>query len=132
MRAQEEVYLTLLKQSKTLKDSLEVQNRLMELRQQIESVDAVLRSQSELAALSTINIEIVGETTLIAEQQNSGWAGESWKAATNAFGGVGRSIGRLGIYAAVFSPIWAPIGLWILWRRRNVKRSRPPVITSDP
>ncbi|MBL8061347.1 MAG: DUF4349 domain-containing protein [Chthonomonas sp.] len=128
MRAQEEVYLNLLKQSRSLKDSLEVQNRLMELRQEIESIDAQLKSQRELASLSTIVLTLRTDVKPVPEDQNEGWAQESWTAATNSLGSVARQMGAQLIGFIVFAPIWLPFAILVWWLvRRNKKPSPPPV-----
>lgn len=127
MRAQEEVYLNLLKQSKTLKDSLEVQNRLMELRQEIESIAAQLKSQTELASLSTIVLTLRTDAKPIPDKQNEGWAQESWTSATNSLASTARGLGSNLITVAVFSPFWLPVGglgWWLI--RRNRKPTPPP------
>lgn len=128
MRAQEEVYLNLLKQSRSLKDSLEVQNRLMELRQEIESITAQLKSQSELASLSTIVLTLRTDVKPIPENQNEGWAQESWTSATNSLGSSARALGSNLITIGVFAPFWLPfaaLGWWIF--RRSKKPVAPPV-----
>ncbi len=129
MRAQEEVYIGLLKQSKTLKDSMAVQDRLMELRQEIESLDAQLKSQSELASLSTIELTMRTDTKPAGDAQSAGWAQESWTAATNSLGAVMRDLGRMIIGLAVFAPIWLPIlGLFVWAIRRAGRKTVPPPV----
>lgn len=126
MRAQEEVYIGLLKQSKTLKDSMAVQDRLMELRQEIESLDAQLKSQSELASLSTIELTMRTDTKPASDAQNAGWAQESWTAATNSLGAVMRDFGRAIIGFAVFAPLWLPVVGLFAWAIRRSGRKPPP------
>ncbi len=129
MRAQEEVYLNLLKQSRTLKDSMAVQDRLMELRQEIESLAAQLKSQSELASLSTIELTLRTDTKPASDAQSAGWAQESWTAATNSLGAVMRDLGRMIIGLAVFAPIWLPLLALFVWAiRRSGRKTVPPPV----
>lgn len=57
-KAVEAQYLEVLKQARTVKDTLEVQEKLGEIRTEIESVEGRLRLLQNQTAFSTINIEI--------------------------------------------------------------------------
>lgn len=127
MREQEAVLVGFLRQSKTLKDSISVNTELSRVRQEIESMDAVRRSQQELASLSTIELSIVSSARMTTRPESSRWAQDAWTASCDALVEVGRALGTIAIGLLVFMPIWGPVvGLiWWLIRRMNKKPAQP-------
>jgi hypothetical protein len=81
----------------------------MNLRSDIESMAAQKASLADLAALSTIELRLVGEAKGMGLTADKTWAQESWNASTSALGSALRVFGSLAIFGAVFSPFWAPI-----------------------
>ncbi len=128
LREQENVLLGFLRQSKTLKDSLAVNTELTRVRQEIESMDAVRRTQEELASLSTISLTLASTARLTTRPDSSKWAGDAWTGSVDALVAVGRALGTLVIGLLVFLPLWGPIagGIWWLSRRKKPV-SKPPV-----
>lgn len=128
MRAQEDSLLLFLKKSTTVKDSLQIQDRIMSLRQEIESMESQLRTQSELADLSTITVSLYNSVRLEDENRTKNWAQESWTHSTNALGSTTRGIGRWAIGLIVFAPIWGPIVAivgYLLYRARRGSPTPP-------
>ncbi len=126
LREQEKVLLGFLRESKSLKDSLAVNQELTRVRQEIESMDAIRRSQEQLAALSTIVVEFRSPAQVVQRSDSKAWANDAWTDSTNSLIGLGRGVGRFGISLLVFAPIWLPLvagGIWWMRRRRNLKPS---------
>ncbi len=122
---QEETLREMLKSTRTVKDMLEVQGRLTDVRTQIEQIAAQRKNMSELAALSTIRLSLLqsSETAPIAPKDQN-WAAEAWAEASTALMGALRKLVTVAIWLVVYSPIWL-VGLvllrlvWKGWRRRT-------------
>lgn len=127
MRAQEEVYLGLLRQSKSLRDSLAVQEQLMRLRQEIESQESILKAQKDQAAMSTLTLEFRSAAAQVPQVPKD-WASEAWNQGVNQLSASSRWLAASLVYGAVIAPLWLPpvvlVGWWI--RRRRKKRGAPP------
>lgn len=115
MRAQEDSFRNMLAKASSQSEGLDLQTRIMELRGQIESLSAQRKATGDLAALSTIELRLVGQTKGIVDTEDKGWAQESWNSATNVLGSVVRGVGTLGIFLLVLAPLWLPIGFFV-WR----------------
>lgn len=119
LSAQEETLREMLKSTRTVKDMLEVQGRLTDIRTQIEQIAAQRKNMAELAALSTIRLSLIqsSETALVAAKDQS-WATEAWGQASSALMGALRKIGTAAIWLIVYSPIWlvALVLLKLAWK----------------
>lgn len=129
MRAQEEVYLRTMHQSNNMKDTISVQDQLMQLRERIEGTEAQLKSQREQAAFSTIKVTIVSATRPMAAAKADNWMVDSFVDSRNGLMVVVSFLGRIAISLAVFAPLWAPVALGAWWWSRRRRRLVPPVIT---
>lgn len=124
MRAQEDVYRRMLSKSNNSQEMMEVQEKLMNLRGMIESLEGQQKSLSGLAALSTIELTLQQSSeSIMASTNDPNWAREAWGGAVGTLGTVARIGGSGLIWALVFSPFWAPI----FWFWRSQRRSRRPV-----
>lgn len=128
MRAQEEVYLRTMRQSGNMKDTITVQDQLMQLRERIEGTEAQLKSQREQAAFSTIKVTIVSATRPMAAAKADNWMVDSFVDSRNGLMVVVSFLGRIAISLAVFAPLWAPVALAAWWWNRRRRRLVPPVI----
>lgn len=128
LREQETVLLGFLRQSKTLKDSLAVNSELTRVRQEIESMDAVRRSQEELASLSTISLTLVSTARFTERPDSSKWAGDAWTGSVESLVAFGRALGTVVIHLLVYVPIWGPVafGIWFFTRRKKSAPKSPP------
>ena len=124
MRAQEDSFRNMLSKASTQNEALDLQTRIMELRGQIESLGAQRKSTGDLAALSTIELSLVGQTKGIVDTEDKGWAQESWNSATNVLGSLVRGLGTIGIFLLVLAPIWLPLGL-LGWRALKGAKAAP-------
>ncbi|KAA9338858.1 DUF4349 domain-containing protein [Adhaeribacter soli] len=71
-QAVEQRYLDLLKQAKTIKDILEIENQLRQIREEIESVQARINYINSQVAYSTVSVEIYENRSEVSEG-NSFW-----------------------------------------------------------
>lgn len=128
MRAQEESYLRSLR-NLPVQSTVQLQDRLMGLRSEIESIEARRRALANRSAMATIQLRLVREATPGAWSNDPDWARESLGASLQALGAVGRALGSMAIFFAVFSPFWAPV-VWFVWRA--IRRSKSAQPTSAP
>jgi len=91
----------------------------MSLRADIESLAAQRAKMADLAALSTFDLTLVGESKGMADHQDNGWAQQSWNSSTSMFVTVFRGLGSFLIFAIVFSPFWVPAAFLI---RRGLRK----------
>lgn len=120
MRAQEEVYRRLLSKSGSQAEMMDVQEKLMNLRGMIESLEGQHKTLSRLAALSSIELTLQqsAEGAALATSDPN-WAKETWGSATGALGNAARVAGSFIIWAVVFSPLWIPV-VW--FARKSIGR----------
>ena len=69
-KAVEERYLELLKQAKTVKDIIEVENQLRQIREEIESTQARINYINQQVSYSTINLQIYENSARQTGDQN--------------------------------------------------------------
>ncbi|HRJ27526.1 MAG TPA: DUF4349 domain-containing protein [Fimbriimonadaceae bacterium] len=124
MRTQEKTYLKFLENARNIEESLKVQDRLMALRADIESLDAQNKTLRQLAQLSTIEITLLSPVRSVSVADDSNWVRDTWTSATNALGGTLAWLMATAIRILVFAPIWVPVLLVIRWVRENRRRKR--------
>ena len=122
MLAQEETFRGMLKRATRLDDVINLQQQLTDLRGQIESMLGQRASLAKQASLSTISLTLTQGAVLRQEPKDPNWLAQTWAESTNQMGGLLRSLAALGIWFAVFSPLWVP-ALWMLVRA--IKSSLP-------
>lgn len=123
MQAEEQAYRSILLNAKKVNDVLDVQSRIMKIRQEIEAAAAQRKGLAELAALSTIELNLVQETAGLSRAQDKNWAKESWNGATSMLGVAIQSLGSFAIFLLVFSPFWIPPILLVVWlSKRSSKK----------
>jgi len=119
IRIEEQQYLTMLRNAKRTGEIMEIRDRLSQVRQQIESMDAQQKALMDQASLSTISVTFQQRIEAGKPEVPSNWVDETWGSAVNALSAVGRFLGRIVIFLFVFSPIWlgALLVYWISRRR---------------
>jgi hypothetical protein len=123
MRAQEETYRGLLRQAKDLKQTLLVEDRLSEVRAEIESITAQRKTLGELADLSTISLTLTQALPPNAPPKDPNWLAQTWAESTTSLGSVVRGLTSVLLYGLVFTPLWLPVVL-LVWRfNRPSKRA---------
>ncbi|AIE88047.1 hypothetical protein OP10G_4679 [Fimbriimonas ginsengisoli Gsoil 348] len=124
MTATEETYRGLLRQTHQLQNVIELQDKLTEVRSQIESMAAQRKALSGLASLSTVTLTLQQSAVPAQAPADPNWLAQTWGESTSRLGGLMRSAAAIGIWAVVFSPLWAPV-LWLL--RRSYRAAKPAV-----
>lgn len=118
-------YLELLKQAKTMKDILAVQQDLNALQEDIESATGRAGYLVHQAAYSTINLNYFQLLKPGGEEENpSSFFGDLKTALKESFG----LIGKLVLFLTYTWPLWiAAAGLFFLYKRRKQWSARKPV-----
>jgi len=120
MRAEEDQYVELLKETKKIGEVLSVKERLSQVRQEIESLDAQRKSLRDQAAESIIHLSLTERPKPDRPRENENWAEDAWSRAVSGLSAAGRALGSVVVFLFVFSPIWLPIVLLFWWlARRN-------------
>jgi hypothetical protein len=133
LRAQEEALRAILAKATKVTDVLEVNRQLSEVRGEIERMDAERVQIKELVALSTIAVTFDESAVGLAGSGDPGWFQEGWASATTALSAFLRQLALVGVWLAVFSPLWLPFVLWITWLFvRSVRRARSGEAASEP
>ena len=122
LRAEEDQYVELLKATNKIGEVLSVRERLSQVRQEIESLDATRKSLRDQSAESTIHLALAERPKPDRPQQNENWAEDAWSAAVNGLSAAGRAIGKALVFLFVFSPIWLPIVMLAWWIARRANR----------
>lgn len=120
LQATEQQYLALLGKADAIPDILTVQDRLNQVRLDIEQAQGRIKLLDSLTDMATITVNLA-LPPVIAEQaqvQEPGWAQEAWDNAWDASRDVLRSLGTAGITAAVVAAWLIVPGLFLLvgWR----------------
>ncbi len=121
LRAEEQQYVTLLGAAKTIGQVLQVRERLNQVRQEIESLDAQRRTLERQAALSTITATFIQRAAVGQPEPSQGWAAEAWASAVNGLAAAFRWLGSAAIFLFVYSPLWLPVLLLAAYLARRLK-----------
>lgn len=122
MHSEEDQYLTVLKSAKKIGEILEVKDRLANVRQRIESLEAQKKNFKSLAQLSTITLSLTEDGGPVDKKPaEDDWVGNSVKNAGDILGAVGKFLAQTLIYVAILSPIWVPVLLIGFWSYRKTK-----------
>ncbi len=136
--ALENQYLEIMKRASKISDVLEVQEKLTDVRTEIEQMEGRRRYLDNQASLSTINITLQSPAAIVAATQNS-----FWRSIKNSFGdGIDEAVGivlsvihfvivALPIFVLVILPLWFVLRL--LNRRYNfLKRWKKEIVGTTP
>ncbi|MGH7440771.1 MAG: DUF4349 domain-containing protein, partial [Polyangiaceae bacterium] len=125
-RAVEDQYLSILKDAKTIKDILEVERVLGDVRTEIDRAEAHRRLLESQSSLSTITVHVARHIDAI-DTNGPGFGSSVREAAHDAaevsVAIVNGSIRALGVLVPVGFLVGLPLGLLGRWVRR--RRSRP-------
>jgi hypothetical protein len=134
LAAQEETYRGLLKQSRSLDSVITLQDKLTEVRTNIERIAAMRKALAGQAAMSTIQLTLEQDAVLSAPPADPDWLSQSWAQATTGLVSIARAFAVMFIWLAVFSPLWVPI---LLLARRAIaaanaaNAAKPPVVNPN-
>lgn len=115
MKAEEETYRNLLRAARQLDNVITLQDKLTQVRGEIESMAAQRKTLGGLAAFSTVTVHLLQSAEAVAPPSDPNWLAQVWGQSTTTASAAGRTIMGLLVWLAVFSPFWAPI-LVIGWR----------------
>ncbi len=124
MEAEEEQLRTLLGATTKIGEVLEVKDRLNEIRQEIESMDARAKTLRSLASLSTIHVTLQQKESLGDDPKPKGWLEEAWVSAVNGLRAFGRTLAKAGIFLLVYAPIWLIPAILIWIGIRKIRRGK--------
>ena len=125
-KAQEEVYLEILKQAKSVEDILAVQERLGSIRAVIESLEGRIQYLANATAYSTISVTLEEEAVVRAPTKEFRLGAIVRSAVQTLVGAAQELVAGLITVVIVWGGILLPIGLvawvvWKLWKRRAMR-----------
>lgn len=130
LETEQDRLLTLLEQAETLEDILKIEDRLTEVRYELESYASQLRTLDNQVTYATIRLSIteVKEYTPVVEEEPTAWQ-QIATGFRRSLKNIGEDVTEFFIWMAVNSPyllIWGIIGTAavLLLRRRGWKRIR--------
>lgn len=124
LQAEEEQLRTLLGATTKIGEVLEVKDRLNQVRQEIESMDARAKTLRSLASLSTIYVTLQQKESITDEPKPQGWLEEAWVSAVNGLRAFGRTLAKAGVFLLVYSPIWLIPAILIWIGIRKIRRGK--------
>jgi hypothetical protein len=128
LAAQEDKYRGMLSKSAKLSDIYDLENRLGEIRTEIERIAATRKSLKDRAALSELTVTLTQDatTTAVAASSRTGF-GEAWGQAGSALLAFLGVAGTIAIWLLVWSPVWGSVagGAWWLSRRQSRGKVSP-------
>jgi len=122
MKAQEETYRNLLRAARQLDNVITLQDKLTQVRGEIESMAAQRKTLGGLAAFSTVTVHLLQSAEAVAPPSDPNWLAQVWGESTTTASSVGRAVTAFLVWLAVFSPFWAPV-LVIGWRLVRPRKS---------
>lgn len=122
MRAEEESYVTMLRAARRVGELLEIKERLSQVRQEIESLDAQRKALRDQASYSTINATFTQKAAVGSPEPPRDWSGDAWTNAVNGLQAALRWLGAGAITVFVYAPIWLPLALISWWLVRRTSR----------
>ena len=126
LRAEEQQLMKVMEQTRTVKEILLVREQISGVRQNIEGMEAMLKSLKTRASLSTIRVTVRERPKSPKPVNSESWSMDAFNSATESLVLKAQNFGRNLIFAGVYSPIWLPpvlIGVYIY--RRTRKKSQP-------
>jgi len=116
LEATEAQYLALLEKAETVEDILNVQRALSDVRGDIERIKGRMLYLERTSDMSLIEINLE-ETTPLG---TTGWnALKTLKSAVSGLITFGKVLANIAIWLVIFCPIWVPILIFLLRRRRR-------------
>jgi hypothetical protein len=119
LEREEERLLELLKRAGKVKELLEVEQTLARVRGEIEVIAGRMRYLENRVALSTLTIELQGPQP----QPTAGgpvWTPKDvWNGAVRSLIETGHALATMAIWIGVFSLVWVPLLLVLIWLARR-------------
>ncbi len=126
LEATEVTYLALLEKAETVADILTVQERINDVRLEIELIEGRINLLNDLSDLATIIVQLRPPLVVEAETGEAGWAQEAWENAWEGSQEVLEAMGTAAIVGGVVLAWIAVPGLVVLvvWRLFGPRRPR--------
>lgn len=112
-----------LDKATTVEDALNVNQSLSEIQGQIEQIRGRQQFLKQSAALSTISVSLSPVPPVAPIVDEDSW--QPLAVARGALRGLvsfGQALGTIAIVALVWTPLWLPLVLLVLWLRRVIAR----------
>ncbi|MEM9771908.1 MAG: DUF4349 domain-containing protein [Cyanobacteria bacterium P01_D01_bin.73] len=107
LRRTEQQYLKIMERAGAIKDVLAVTEQLNRTRQEIEQIDAQLKSLREQVAYSTLTINVQQKQAAIALDNPLGQQlGDSWQSATRSMGDLTVGLLKIILWLLAYTPYW--------------------------
>ncbi|HVT14352.1 MAG TPA: DUF4349 domain-containing protein [Fimbriimonadaceae bacterium] len=121
LKTSEQSYIAMLAKARKVDDALSIRDRLDDVRQQIESMEAQAKTLRDQATYSTITLALAEKVEAPKPQPAPGWFDTAWSGAVERASGLGKWLAEVGMNLVLLAPAWVPIvGLaWWLGRRRR-------------
>jgi Domain of unknown function (DUF4349) len=113
--------LTFLDKATKVEDALSVNNSLSDIQGQIEQAKGRMQYLKQSAALSTITVAIAPVPALTPIVEEGGWQPvRIARGALRSLVELGQGLASIAIVVLVWTPVWLPIVLLVLWLRRRM------------
>ncbi|MCJ7750698.1 MAG: DUF4349 domain-containing protein [Armatimonadetes bacterium] len=111
--------LELLDRAGKISDLLQVEQTLARVRGEIEMIAGRMRYLENRVSLSTLNVQLEGPEPKPSVGGPVWTAKDEYRQAMRSLRDTGRGLGTLGIWLGVYSPVWVPILLVLIWLARR-------------
>jgi len=118
---EEERLLDLLKRAGKVSDLLQVEQTLARVRGEIETISGRMRYLENRVALSTVHVQLQGPEPKPTAGGPVWTARDVARQATRSLLNTGRGLGTMAIWIGIYTPVWLPLLLVVMWLiRRSV------------
>lgn len=125
LKLEEDRYQDLMKQAKGLDQISAVQEKLSNVRTQIEQISAKQKALGELTALSKLELTLTQDAVTTLAKADKGWANQAWGEATTSAGAFFKGLATMAIWLAVYSPLFLVLGAGGFVGYRRWKKTDP-------
>ncbi|MFB3881728.1 MAG: DUF4349 domain-containing protein [Armatimonadota bacterium] len=115
LEREEERLLELLKRAGKIRDLLEVEQTVARVRGEIETIAGRMRYLEDRVAYSTLTVTLEGPQPALTTGGPVWTAKDVWREAVRSLRETGRALATMGIWIAVFIPVWVPLLLVLKW-----------------
>jgi len=116
--------LDLLEHAGKVTDLLEVERTLARVRGQIETIAGRMRYLENRVALSTLHVHLQGPQPRPTAGGPAWAASDVFREATRSLMDTGRGLATIGIWVGIYTPVWLPLLLLLLWLIRRTSGIR--------
>jgi len=134
LEREEQRLLELLQRAGKMRDLLEVESTLARVRGDIERISGRMRYLENRVSLSTIRVQLDGPQPRVNVGGPVWSASDVSRSAVRSLIDTGRGLATIGIWLGVYSPVWVPIALFLVWlvRRTSPRPAAASAATPSP